>query len=164
VAAYKIFNTAPLIYIDSNNNKASIKFERIKAYRYIVTIKHATSPLKVTFTDNYNSYWQLSKPGVNFNNYLVQGEYNKYYRHTKINGYANNWTVDVERLCKEQPDICTANVDSTYDLKLIIEFWPQRLFWVGLGISIITLLSCIGYLVFDIFKQRMEVKHNVVTS
>jgi hypothetical protein len=37
---------------------------------------------------------------------------------------------------------------------MVVEFWPQRLFYVGAGISLTTLLACLGYLAYDWRKKR----------
>ena len=75
--------------------------------------------------------------------------------HFKLNGFENGWYVDIDTLCKEQ-NLCTTNVDGSYDLELIAEFTPQRWFYVGLIISGATLLGCIGYLVRRITWKRRK--------
>ena len=44
--------------------------------------------------------------------------------------------------------------DGSYDLDLIIEFSPQRYFYIGLIISGITLLSCFGYLGYVLLHRK----------
>jgi len=44
--------------------------------------------------------------------------------------------------------------NGSYDFEMVVEFWPQRLFYVGLFISGITLLCCVGYLGYDWRKRR----------
>lgn len=41
---------------------------------------------------------------------------------------------------------CIRNEDGSYDIEMIIEFWPQRWFYVGLVISGTTLFLCLAYL------------------
>ena len=43
---------------------------------------------------------------------------------------------------------CTRNADGSYDIELVIEFWPQRWFYLGLLISATTLATCLSYLTF----------------
>lgn len=38
---------------------------------------------------------------------------------------------------------------SRYDIEFVIEFWPQRWFYVGLLISGTTLAGCLGYLGYE---------------
>ncbi|MEK9155686.1 MAG: hypothetical protein AAB360_00080 [Patescibacteria group bacterium] len=65
--------------------------------------------------------------------------------HLKVNGYANAWIVNAERFCQESGH-CQTNPDGTKSLELIIEFWPQRLFYLGLIISALAMLASLRYL------------------
>ncbi|MFC1637893.1 hypothetical protein ACFL2R_00570, partial [Patescibacteria group bacterium] len=65
--------------------------------------------------------------------------------HLMVNGYANSWKIDVDELCSNEK-MCYRNDDGSYDMEIIVEFWPQRLFYIGLLISGVTLLGCLGYL------------------
>jgi len=55
-------------------------------------------------------------------------------RHYLVNGYANSWYITPE------------DAGGKENYELIVEFWPQRLFYVGLFISLTTVISCLGYL------------------
>jgi len=66
--------------------------------------------------------------------------------HSVVNGYANSWTINPNEICVDNPK-CVKNADGTYDLELIVEFWPQRLFYIGAFVSSITLFGCLVYLV-----------------
>jgi len=65
-------------------------------------------------------------------------------KHLLVNGYANSWYITPE------------DVNGREDYELIIEFWPQRLFYIELGISLATLLSCLGYLGFSFVKNKIK--------
>jgi len=47
--------------------------------------------------------------------------------HQIANGYANYWQIDIEYLNKNFPGILKENADGTYDLEIIVEFWPQKI-------------------------------------
>ena len=66
--------------------------------------------------------------------------------HSVVNGYANSWTINPNEICVDNPK-CVKNADGTYDLELIVEFWPQRLFYIGVFVSGITFFGCLVYLV-----------------
>jgi hypothetical protein len=84
--------------------------------------------------------------------------------HLMANGYANSWVIDADRVCAPTPPqsspqageeaICIKNADGTWDFEMVVEFWPQRLFYIGLGISGTTLLCCLIYLAWDFQKRR----------
>ncbi|MFA6047635.1 MAG: alpha-(1-_3)-arabinofuranosyltransferase family protein [Parcubacteria group bacterium] len=75
--------------------------------------------------------------------------------HLMANGYANSWLVDTEDLCFNNPGTCIKNSDGTYDIELIIEFQTQKLFYLGLFISAITLLASLGYLLYNWRKKKI---------
>jgi len=72
--------------------------------------------------------------------------------HLMVNGYANSWAINPENLCKNN-NFCTKNPDGTYDFEIVAEFWPQRLFYIGLFISTGTLLASLIYLLYN-YKRR----------
>ncbi len=73
--------------------------------------------------------------------------------HKIVNGYANSWDIKPNDICFDN-DKCIKNADGSYDLELVIEFWPQRIFFLGLFISIITVFSGIVFLIYDFIKKH----------
>jgi len=88
--------------------------------------------------------------------------------HLMANGYANSWWIDLKKVCKVESDkvkgFCLKNPDGTYDFELIVEFWPQRLFYWGLLISGMTLFGCFGYLGYDWRRKRRKNKISKVSK
>lgn len=93
-------------------------------------------------------------------------------RHLQANGYANSWIINTNEVCAGSDGIaspakrgrndpsassgqawCRQNTDGTYDFEMIVEFWPQRLFYIGGAISLSTFLGCIIYLIYDKLKK-----------
>ncbi|MFA6433294.1 MAG: hypothetical protein WCW52_01225 [Elusimicrobiales bacterium] len=70
--------------------------------------------------------------------------------HFKANGYANAWIIKAAEICSTNEKICRQNSDGTYDLELIVEFEPQKYFYIGLAISLLTLFWCL----FFIYSRR----------
>lgn len=75
--------------------------------------------------------------------------------HTLVYDYANQWTID--------PEYIKANFDKTYykensdgsmDIELTLYFKPQSYFYLGMIISITTLILCVVYLCFDMYKSK----------
>lgn len=70
--------------------------------------------------------------------------------HLMANGYANSWVINVDEVCKIESgkleSICVKNSDGSYDFELIVEFWPQRLFYLGFFISSVVLLVIVGFI------------------
>lgn len=71
--------------------------------------------------------------------------------HLIVNGYANSWLIDLEEIKKTGKYI--QNPDGSIDFELTVEFWPQRLFYLGIIISLPFLLGCIIYLFSVYFKK-----------
>ena len=72
--------------------------------------------------------------------------------HLQINEYANSWILDTSEICN-QTNNCYKNEDGTYDVEIVLEFWPQRLFYVGILIGAIGALISIFYLSFVFFRS-----------
>ncbi len=70
--------------------------------------------------------------------------------HLTVNGYANSWVINADKICSES--FCIKNPDDTYDFELVVEFKPQQLFYVGLGMSGLALLV---YLSYNLRKQKI---------
>lgn len=62
--------------------------------------------------------------------------------HMTVNGYANAWVLDVEKMCRgsEVGVSCIKNHDGTYDFEVVVEFWPQRMAYAGWFVSGLALL------------------------
>ena len=73
--------------------------------------------------------------------------------HENLKTFANSWIIDPNMICRNQ-GFCQKNDDETYEMELIVEFWPQRLFYIGMVISGITFMFCLGYLAFDFINRR----------
>lgn len=71
--------------------------------------------------------------------------------HLIANGYANSWIINSDKICLDNK--CLKNPDGTYDFEMVVEFWPQRLFYIGLFISTLTFLASIFCLVYN-YKER----------
>jgi hypothetical protein len=59
--------------------------------------------------------------------------------HFIVNGYANAWYIDPNEFDKDGDGIFVVT----------LYFWPQSLFYLGLFISGLTFIGCVGYLFYD---------------
>ena len=60
--------------------------------------------------------------------------------HLEVNSYANSWLIDPLKICSQNLTACKRDTDGTYNWEMVIEFWPQRLFYIGILISLIAIL------------------------
>ena len=59
--------------------------------------------------------------------------------HLTANGFANSWIIELDYLESRGSDILRQNADGTYDFELVLEFKNQRIFYIGVFISVLTL-------------------------
>jgi len=139
---------------------ASTTFELINPTKKLVHIKGATTPFFLAFSESYDPHWQLEMNDQNIHGFLnswwpfarpdaVPSVY-----HYQLDGFLNAWYVDTPALCAISGASCVKNADGSYDIEMVIEFTPQRWFYLGLLISGVTLAGCLGYLGYDFYKRR----------
>ncbi len=136
----------------------SIAFETVHPTKKLVHVKGASTPFYLAMSESYHPQWQLE-----FDNEHVRGFFKTWVPwispdripdddHFKLNGFLNGWYIDTQTYCVKQT-LCTRNPDGTYDMDLVIEFFPQRWFYVGLVISVVTFIGCIMYLMYDFIRR-----------
>ncbi len=74
--------------------------------------------------------------------------------HFIANSYANSWMIDPNIFCTNNK-YCQKNPDGSYDFNLVLEFWPQRLYYIGIGISGITIFTCFLYFAISFIFRRL---------
>jgi len=134
-----------------NKNIKHVKWENNKE------VFDYNEPYKIGFiSKNFNGTIQndnLEKG--NFYETWLQKPIDDNKNHSIVNGYANSWDINPAIICLNNSK-CIKNTDGSYDMELVIEFWPQRLFYIGLFISGTTLIGCITYLIIDGVKNRKK--------
>ena len=147
-------------------------FKRINPTKYIVSVEKATKPFFLIFSESYYPQWKiyindkptkftqivteypkvnvkeakhdwyeftlgdviyyLRKPAVNENSHFI------------ANGYANAWYIDPKEFDK----------DGDGKFTIVIYFWPQSLFYLGLFISGTTFALCLFYLFYIWYRSK----------
>ncbi|MFA4817341.1 MAG: alpha-(1-_3)-arabinofuranosyltransferase family protein [Parcubacteria group bacterium] len=135
-----------------------LDFTNISPTKYLVNISGATAPYYLVLSESFNPNWKVYVVGENkstgfwdtlFGNALPEEN------HLKVNGYANGWTIDPEYIKQNfSKDYYKENPDGSIDVELTLYFKPQSYFYLGIIISITTLLGCLGYLGYDLAKRR----------
>jgi hypothetical protein len=149
-----------------------ITFVKVNPTKYRVKVEGAKGPYTLVFSESFHTGWRVYK--VQSSNVKVQNGYDDivttYFGgdikerthqdtflepatfetwgersidvdHLTVNGYANSWYIE------------PADVGGAEDYELIVEFWPQRLFYMGIFISGLTLAGCLGYLGYDLTRR-----------
>ena len=78
--------------------------------------------------------------------------------HFVADGYSNSWWINLNYIKKLGPQYYKVNKNGTIDFELIIDYWPQRLLYIGLIISGSSLLIIIAFLIYDAVKKRKNKK------
>lgn len=124
----RIFNNSLLLQeIESNTMPADpeIVFRKQNPTRWIVEVKNADKPFILSFLENYSWGWKVyesSNPDNIFSNLIFKPIPED--MHLIVQGYANGWVID-----------------KTGNYYLVIEYLPQRIFYIALLVSSIVLLS-----------------------
>jgi len=148
-----------------------VTFLRVNPTKYRVKIEGAKEPYALVFSESFHKGWKayidksqnLYEEVVTsyFNEEIREGEHRDIFldrdtfetwgkkpipeeRHHLVNGYANSWYIIPQ------------DSGGVEDYELIIEFQPQNLFYLGIGISLITTLGCLGYLIYEFVGRRTK--------
>jgi hypothetical protein len=153
---------------ESISKPQNVRFTRVNSTQDDVTISGARDSFYLNLSEGYNANWRLE-----INNSKVHGiaswlpgakpDVIPASDHYELDDFSNGWYVNVDQLCKKQL-LCTHNSDGAYDLKLEIEFTPQRDFNVGLIISGLTLTACISYLARYYYRSNHKEEHRIAPS
>jgi len=156
-------------YTKSFDNPPTITFKKINPTEYIVHVEKVNGPYILAFSEQFNNSWKLYQSDANklksesviasyFNNTIREAAYaNTFWdnsilttfgkapvadtTHYEVNGYANAWVIDPGSMKNK----------SEYDL--IIEYTPQRNFYILLMISAVTLIGVIVWFTVEL-KQK----------
>lgn len=118
----------------NKSNIANIQYKQINPTKYTITFRNSEL-FYLYFSEAYHPQWKLTQNshwynGFNDKNYVFDNT------HSKAYGFLNGWHVDPSKLQK----------NSNGEYELIIYFKPQSYFYIGLIISLTTLVLCITYL------------------
>ncbi|MDL1969860.1 MAG: alpha-(1-_3)-arabinofuranosyltransferase family protein [Candidatus Desulfofervidaceae bacterium] len=162
----------------------TLTFHKISPTRYEVKVENATAPFFLVFSESYHPKWKAYIKTENRNwkvenrkqktgngkweivaeypkvrvkearhemeftpkdiSYLFKKPLPEKY-HLLVNGYANAWYIDPKKIGQR-------------NFTITLYFWPQSLFYLGLFISGVTLLGCLGYLGWDWRRRRGDKK------
>ena len=112
------------------NKKPIVSFTKINPTKYQVQIQGAMAPFNLILNQNFNHNWKIyfadSKKMIEEKN------------HWLANGYANGWLV---------------NPGQDKDFNLTIEYYPQRFFYIGLGIAGLIILTLLTLVIYSLVRH-----------
>lgn len=152
--------------------KPGVNFQKINPTLYKLSVKGAQGTFRLVFSESFHSGWKLyiKKPFTQqigapvksyFDGQISEGPHSEsdftwdfarnFFskslpedRHNLVNGYANAWEIKPE------------DFDGQSDFTIYVEFTPQRLFYLGLVISLAVVTATVSFL-FILWRQRQRV-------
>ena len=157
-----------------------ISFTKINPTKYRVKVEGVKMPYTLVFLESFNKDWRAyishtllvndSKEEEStivsyFDGQIKEEDYKNIFlekatfetwgkkpisedRHFLVNGYANSWYITLQDAGRRE------------NYEIIIEFYPQRFYYLGLFISGLALISCLFYLTFDLVKNKRIVRNS----
>lgn len=133
-----------------------IAFQKINPTKYIVEVERAVNPYFLIFSESFHRGWQAyvvksedsrksgEIVGSYFNGEIKEKKAKEEFfdrglfqtlvkkpladeKHFTMNGYANSWYISPEDSGGEE------------NYQIIIEYWPQRLFYLGILVTLVTM-------------------------
>lgn len=118
---------------DSNIKHPTVRFMKENPTKYNVTVNNLKKPTLIVFSETFDKGWKIYGKD---NNLLPESQ------HFLVNGYANAWLINSQ------------NTDNNDSNQFIIEYVPQRFFYIGIVVSIISFCACILYGIYKYIKNR----------
>lgn len=171
-----IFNSSKTFSTEKTGSlNPTARYRRISATKYIVRIRNASNIVSLVFSEGFHRKWRAylmptDNVGENsvINTSLSGGAFfqtwfaspwgttnttEKVVRlpdtsHKVGNGFANAWLINVNQICA-LPSYCKKSPEGEMEFDVILEFWPQNLFIIGVlitlfggSLSFIYLVTC----------------------
>ena len=111
--------------LDNYYLKPDITYEKMNPTKYVVNV-NASYPFFLVFSGSYHKDWIAYVDGREVELHLM------------ANGYANAWYIN-----------------KTGTFKIVLDFWPQKLFYIGSAISLTTFILSVLYF----SKNRIKTFH-----
>jgi len=153
----------------ASSQEPKVIFKRINPTKYLVKVTRAKRPFWLAFNESFHSQWRLyltdgneanafsdivaNYPRLNVSEArhsqrFMPGDIRYLFRqadakdHFLVNTYANGWYINPKKLGLGE------------DFILVLYFWPQSLFYLGLLISGLSLAGGLAYLGYDYLRRK----------
>jgi hypothetical protein len=134
----------------------SLTYEVTSPTKKIVHIKGTKGPFYVADIDSYNALWHAEIAGKKSVSPFADRPTLAAANHIKLNNTMNAWYVDPASACGMIGASCQKQSDGSYDMDIVIEFMPQRWFYLGAIVSGITFIACVVYFVRSGQREKEE--------
>lgn len=112
-----------------------VSFKKENPTKYTLEVTNAATPYNLIFNETFDENWKL---------YLKDGKNIAANRHNMINGYANSWFIKPE------------DTNNQEDYALVVEYAPQRIFYLLLIINLATFAGAVVFLLRNFFMLKWK--------
>lgn len=170
---YEVFEIQKRNTIIQSKN---VFFQKINPVKYRIYIKNLVKTQKLIFLDTFHSGWNIylkSNPNLNWCNierkvdsviecksdfswFEFQDVGHTFEKplfassHEKQKDFGNSWEIDSKEIDRFGKQYFKLNKDGSIDVELILYFIPQNYFYLGIFISVISLILVVAY----VFKNK----------
>lgn len=150
-----IFTTdqVPMIWNLSRIKMQSLDVKIVSASKYHFVLKNI-SKVNLIFSQTFDNNWSIYDNGIDF---LTPIRDKWYFSNTHVKSFLwfNQRTLDADYIKKNFPkDYYKENPDGSIDINLTLYFRPQSYFYLWLGVSGLTFLWLITWLLVDRRRQK----------
>jgi hypothetical protein len=160
---------------ETTKNKAFVDYQKQSSTFYEAILKNVDGVIPLVFGEGFHRGWRLyglnpifdeqsknrlSRGFLDFFGWIqmtlpiemvVNDKFLPYYaisldEHFAANGFQNGWFLDINALCHEKKISCHSNANQTYDAEVFIRYNPQRIFYLGIFITLLALLFSILFI------------------
>ncbi len=133
-----------------------VAFQKENKTKIRVRIRYKSDQTHLIYREKYSSSWVLHDGSLSgLLSQLLPWHFpgkKTVFTHDTALDYANRWTVNLADYCRQNKTNCHQADGVTY-ADLVIEYWPQRLFYLGFWVSALYGVVCLGYLIYST-KQK----------
>lgn len=131
-----------------------VEFKKIHEMKYRIRVHNLKGTVPLVFSNAYLPGWKLFVTRQSPSAELPDGPLWESWRlpllpdtyHQRVNEYANAWELNLPYLQAKHASALISRPDGGYDVELLLEFTPMRIFYGSSVISLITAAGILGYL------------------
>ncbi|MFA5792128.1 MAG: hypothetical protein WC884_03790 [Candidatus Paceibacterota bacterium] len=152
---YEVPNSLVKPIISLNCSGATFaSYEYKSPVRYDIRLLNLDDPCKITFMNLYSKYWRFVVL-PNKNNWLGLFKIPQLLELKNISShYPNEWFINKEDVDKLPPEYYEMGPKGV-SVNLTMYFIPQFYFFIALGVSSMTLLACLTYIILHIKSSEV---------
>lgn len=143
----------------------NISFKAYSPTRKTIQVEGARDGFYLIMNEAYHAGWRLEADNSKVRGFAswmpgARPDMVSQRNHFKANTAMNGWYIDVDTFCKDQT-ACHKNSDGSYDIALVAEFAPQRIFYGGLIVSGLSFAAVIWYVLWTRKEGRRIIPRRI---